>query len=195
SSAVIAEYDYHSREIAKQALMRYSFKHTLILFASSDPLYAELKAALRNNPASRAVFIDYKYVQSKGTPLAPEIERASKAALAILDTQKISFFASTTPVTATLNKNSIRLDMPTQQHAIPVLVKSTYFPAWQTEDKEPYLATPAYILVFTNSSTELNFGQPKIVPISLIVTLLSIGILGFMIYNNYHERRHYPDLQ
>ncbi len=178
SSAIISSYDYHDREKARTILDQYAAGHHLILVASSDPLFAELKSDLQDNPL--VSFVEYDTAQS-GSELSRLCERAADSVLALLEQNKIPV-ASSPEVAAVFSRNRINLALSTtSSQELPVLVRSSYFPSWQRADGEAaYLATPAYVLTFVKNSAELDFKKPLAVPLGAVLTIFSALTIGLM---------------
>jgi hypothetical protein len=187
-TAIIGTYAYTSLEQAKARLIAYAHEHRLVLTASSDPLYVDVKAALHNDPKANVTYIDYDFTK-QGKALSAELQKQASAVIAQLDAEKIPVGALAT-ASATIHQNTIDLTVDSNGEEVPLLVHAAYYPTWQRTDGEPlYLATPAYMLTFAQDNQELTFTTPKSVYGGYAITLLSIVVMIGMIYNEQHGYR------
>ena len=80
------------------------------------------------------------------------------------------------------NKIVVRLN-GTSTSPLPVLIKSSYFPAWQRPDGVPvYLATPGYMLTYATSTFEIDFTTPGYVYVGYGISILAVVISGVTYY-------------
>ncbi|MCC2630382.1 MAG: hypothetical protein K0S38_191 [Candidatus Paceibacter sp.] len=181
NSAVVTNYTYHSREKAKTLLVEYAKDHELILVASVDPLYAELKQSFSGLPQAHVTFIEYDN-SLQGKPLQDALLKVADDVIARLNTTKIAQVAtSTVSVAIDSDHISARL-LPTQEMSIPVKINVSYFPSWKRTDGEPvYLVTPSYMMTFIKDSSELRFTKPLSLYFGYAVSLLSLGVIGYLI--------------
>jgi hypothetical protein len=184
---IVSSYTYHSPEKALAALSEYAHTHHLILVASEDPLYTELKQQFSTDSNSHVDFIDYD-LSRKSSDKSIEIQMAADKVLSVLKQTKQAQ-SSTTPVGVTFSQSKITIQLATSsQQVVPVVVNVSYFPSWKRTDSAPvYLVTPSYMLTFATSSAEIDFKTPPIVysggAVSLI-SLVGILILAFRKRNN-----------
>jgi hypothetical protein len=180
STAIVSEYSYKSKEVAKKNLKVFATSKRLILVASQDPLYAELKQELRNNP--RVVFVDYNSTLSGNARMSQLFKVADKI-LTELDTHKIPLVATSTVNTA-IHGSHIEISLATPvKNPVPMKMNVSYFPSWKRTDAEPvYLATPSYMLTFMENSAEIRFTTPLFVYAGWGVSLVSLLAFGIMIY-------------
>jgi hypothetical protein len=186
SSLFISSYSYHNKEDALRKILDYAETKDVILVSSSDPLFLDLKKAFGLNKSLHIQILgkapavspdDEMYrlqvIQDKDTVL-PQIGEAlsniemikTESGVSVLNTN-----ITNKNINVTLNKS------PMQE--IPVLISSSYFPAWKG-DSATYMASPTYTLVFMNNAQlNLSFRTPISVWVGWIITLATLMTLIF----------------
>lgn len=174
--AVIDEYNYKNEDEAYRVLTAFAQRAPLILIESEDPLYARL--------AEEKASLNVHIVPRTGDP-----RNDTEALLDMLESEVSVPAVAATPVASTdIQDEQMRVmltEQPTSTQA--VLLKYSYFPWWHEQhNKEIYMTSPAFMLVFTDQqSIDLEFRQSRIVLVGVILSLLS---LSFCVYRCFSPR-------
>jgi hypothetical protein len=99
--------------------------------------------------------------------------------------------AKVTNITATRDTISFDVD----HVGTPVLVKTSYFPDWQTSDGAgPYRVAPNLMVVVpTSKHVVLTYGRSKIELVAWAMTFLGLGLLLWLLRSGDHEESGGPD--
>ncbi len=194
STTVVSTYAYHDLKIAYARMLSYSKKNNLVLVADENPLFQMM----------------YHSMLATSTRMSQHVQILDHVSPSLLDndptqTQMTALFksieGSSTPVASvphtnaviSANKIEVRLDA-TSTVPLPVLVKVSYFPAWQRTDGVPiYLASPGFMLTYATSSFTLIFTTPWYVRAGNIISLAAI-LCGLSIAVFYKYRRKYSSV-
>lgn len=160
---ILDDYQCDDEQLVLTRLREFARARPLILLARETPLFHRLRTALADLPQ---VQIIERSAQATGGWLevyepgqrygASPIRREWEAIRHILDREKIATDAtvafgsqfSPTAIQVNFDRASIR-------NEVPVLISTTYFPAWQRDDGAAiYPATPFFMLTFVEQSNQ-----------------------------------------
>jgi hypothetical protein len=183
NQAIISDYQYHSYDKARTRLIEYAKNHPLVLVEANDPLYADLKVALADN--SNVLFI----------PLPDSSTREGVQEPVRINMGRIFDFlnAHAQPVGAETQVKSLamgdkEINVTLAQavpKAVPILVSTTYFPAWKQTNGEPtYLSNTSYTLIYVKDNASIVFTTPWSVKLGSLISLLTLGGVVYIIIRN-----------
>ncbi len=185
STTFVSTYIYHDFDTAFERLVAYSKQNNLIVVADRNPLSGKLYSLYMMSSTTNKyhiTFIDHL----QPTVLNPNPLRDQMAELF----NKIKLInppvsQSQISVSGTvLDDNKIVVQLNgTSTTPVPVLIKSSYFPAWRRTDGVPvYLATPGYMLTYATSTFEIDFTTPGYVYVGYGISILAVVISGVTYY-------------
>jgi hypothetical protein len=175
-TAVIADYQYQDLELAYTRLKQYSEHNLLVCISSDDPLFQRL-AALSGSHHILTIERLHGDVEDL-SPLRQQLQSVFK----ILSANKKPILASGNQSIrdVRLSGNQIDVSLTKQtREMLPILVKVSYFPAWQrVTSKEPvYMVTPTFMLTYAKADFTLAFVPGESVSVGLLISLLTVLVL------------------
>ncbi len=172
---IISKYQYKNLDSAFQRLEKYSQKNNIILISDySNPLFNRLSDLNRKNHKI-AIFqkgdfnpVIFSYIKSIDKKITP-------ATIKDIDE----------------NDKEIKITMGTSSPNTPILIKTSYFPWWKRTDGKPiYMATPTYMLTFTDGENlDIKFTTPWYLYLGIgVSSLTTLLVLISFIY--LHRKKH-----
>jgi hypothetical protein len=176
--ALITEYRYDQIDRAYEAIERASRDRTIVLWPSSDPLYARLVELGKTRPTMRFVEAEPPTPLMLAKPrLAGRL--ACKRIMAALDAVKEPLRAAPRVSTARLDGREVEIVLDRDpEKPVPIWVRQGYFPSWKNDSGEPvYLATPTFQLTFAKArATALHFRFTLVDWIARLLSLVGLAI-------------------
>jgi hypothetical protein len=177
-TAIITEYRYRDLDRAYARLKQYSGDNVLVCIASDDALFKRL-STLRD---SHRIYI-FDRLQGDREDLRP-LRHQLQSLLDVVFDHKTPVRGYAGQVISDVRFTNESIEVSLTKHArekIPILIKSSYFPAWRRVDSEEpvYMVTPTFILTYADDDFALTLatGQPVLVGL-LISILTAVGIVG-----------------
>jgi hypothetical protein len=181
---ILVSYAEHNEQRALDLLRRYARQHTVLLVQSDAPLFERLRGALADS--SNVVTITREPGDDTGnvSPLDASFHYANSGIRATwkmiqrsLDEHKVAVPTAT----ATLNRDGKRMQLVVAStESVPVMLSTTYFPAWRRSDDEPvYAASRMQMLTFAKGSVTLRYERAWQDWAGLAVSLLAaLGLIA-----------------
>jgi hypothetical protein len=175
-TVIMTDYQYHNLDRAWERLRKFAETGTIICVPDNSPLSDRLQT-LAHASANVHVFDRLRGSDDDLNPLRDQIQK-------ILSTlsrtkRRVPGAATNSVQRIVISGDRIEVGLRTPaSSALPVLVKSSYFPAWRrTDSDEPlYMVTPTFILTYVHDSAVLRFVQTTSVWIGLCVLLTAVAL-------------------
>lgn len=171
-SAIIVDYTYKNYDKALARITEFAKTHPLVLIQDKSELFVGLEKKLRGSKNVRFVAEqitrdgDQKVIR---TAMGFIFEFLKETQQPIKNIPTIDSYLITD------SKIEVKFASSTPQ-AVPVLITSTYFPAWKRTDGEStYMASPVYTLTYIKDSATITFAKPLSLIIGYILSLLALG--------------------
>ena len=173
----ISEYKYKSLDTAVNNISDYSQSHPVVLVENDNsPLFLSLKDKFTKEKNKNIIFVprinnvNYSEMDVRNS-IAESLSKADAMIPQMNTVDSVSNFS--------LDNKNIIVNLDKKDNTqIPVLIKSSYFPAWASDEGSPvYMASPSYSLVFTKGGIHLKFTTPLYVKIGNCITIASVLLL------------------
>ncbi|HTK33392.1 MAG TPA: hypothetical protein VL335_02500 [Candidatus Paceibacterota bacterium] len=193
STTVITSYHYIDEITAARKLISYSKTNHLILVAERDPLFFKIKDIYLSSSTTKKYNITLVDHLSNGIIDDDPLENQLGTVFANMEHNDLYPYTTDIHIKDThISDSRIQVELSgTSTVPLPILVKTSYFPAWQRADNEPiYLGSSAFMLTYATSSFEINFTTPTYVKIGWYISF--IVLIGTVILY-YFDRRQKRD--
>jgi hypothetical protein len=192
STTIVTSYKYTDETAAIKKLLTYSRTNKLILVAQYDPIFTKLEKLYML--ASTTKKYNIEIVDHLGANIVEDnpLRKQLGKLFTELELKQPLVVTNDIKVTGTdISDSKIRVNLSgTSTTPIPVLIKISYFPAWQRPDNQPlYLTSPAFTLTYATSSFDIDFTTPNYVKIGWMISLLTIPLSIGLYYLNTRRKK------
>ena len=190
---ILDTYDYEDENAAFERLQNFAQRQALVLLSSDAQLFQRIRASIGSFPfaeiVERPVEDPGKWLEALTPTIryqSSSIRKTWSAVRRALDTRKQAVNTQATSFESEINQNriSIRVEPPPEADPLPVVIDTTYFPAWHRDDGQAiYAATPFFMLTFIREPVEIVYARRGVDRVSLLISagtlLLLCGFTGF----------------
>jgi hypothetical protein len=192
---ILDRYAYENESAAFERLRNFAQGHLLILLSSDAPLFLRIQASISDFPLATTIERPLEEPGKWLEALAPTSRYGSSAIRKTwgeirraLDSHKEATGASAITVNGNVRQNSIHIDItPTLEGKdLPVMIDTTYFPAWRRDDGKPiYAATPLFMITFVREPIRISYGRRWIDLVALFISGTTLFLLSVTVVFNY----------
>lgn len=190
---ILDTYKCENENAAFEQLQSFAQDHLLVLLSSDASLFRRIRSSIADFPFARIV---QRPLEEPGewldalTPTrhyeASAIRTTWRAIRDALDSHKQATGAWGLAVDGEIGQNAIQVNVKSSPNAdrFPMLIDTTYFPAWRRDDgQRVYAATPFYMVTFVSGPARIVYGRRLIDLVALFVSgtafLALCGFVGF----------------
>ncbi len=180
---IITDYKYVNEGLAFERLISLSSSTTLILIAKENSLFYKLNDFFKKRPNKNIyIFDNLKPLILETNPLSRQIPEIINILKKEKNYQKPKN-ANIEDVRISNREIHIKIQNPSTS-SLPILLKSSYYPAWKRTDGQPiYMISPSYIFTNATTSFSLYFETPKYVIVGRYISLFTLlSMFLYMIY-------------
>ncbi|HMP67261.1 MAG TPA: hypothetical protein PKA60_00740 [Candidatus Paceibacterota bacterium] len=178
---VLEQYEYKNFDDALIMLNEFSERSTLILYETDNPLFYKLneldKSKHKISVVKRVIKPTYTQKDLMNIHAGNLFEIIRNGNSEILEKPQLESVFDGEKILVNFIEDT--------EVEVPVLIKSTYAPKWtEINNKNIYLSTPTFMLVFSNSDIEMNYVPDNAVKLGFSISIISFIIIILLLLIN-----------